>query len=103
MLHEDLKTDIVCKDRSTFTATPALVVVRLTGVNFAQQEPGLASSLLCINVPGKGIFIDLRIRIYQFTIPWDWESVEQNLLGFGDRSFQQLLEIGILWLWLVLV
>ena len=51
MLHENLETDIVCEDRSSITASQHLVVVGLAGVDFAQQEPGLAATLLCINVP----------------------------------------------------
>ena len=70
MLHEDLKrfrlryvtniekvnylkADVVSKDGGTVTAAPALVVVSLAWVHLTQKEPGLASSLLCVNVTGN--------------------------------------------------
>ena len=53
MFHEDLQADIISEDWSPVTASPPLVIVGLAGVHLAQQEPGLATTLLCVNVPGK--------------------------------------------------
>ena len=70
MLHEDLRredldiakdnqnslyleADVVCEDRGAIPAAPALVVVSLAGVDFTQEEPGLATALLCVDVTGN--------------------------------------------------
>ena len=55
MLHEDLKTDVVCEDGGSFAAAPALVIVGLARVNLAKQEPGLTSSLLSVYIPAQTI------------------------------------------------
>ena len=48
-----LKTDVVSEDRGSIPAAPALVVVGLAGVHLTQEEPGLAASLLSVNVTGN--------------------------------------------------
>ena len=51
MLHEDLKTDVVCEDGGSFAAAPALVIVGLARIHLAQQEPRLTPALLSVDVP----------------------------------------------------
>ena len=79
---KDLQADVICENRSSSippTPTPRLVVVSLARVHLggkkllpplsklaktylAQQEPGLATTLLRINVP------------------WHWEPRQQHLM-----------------------
>ena len=75
-----LETDIISEHRSSVSHTPGLVVVGLTRVHLAQEEPGLAAPLLRVNVSGDG------------------EPGEQHLLRVTHRSLQQLFEVGVLWL-----
>ena len=49
-----LEADIVSEDGGAVSSSPALVVVSLAGVDLAQQEPGLAPSLLSVDVTGNG-------------------------------------------------
>lgn len=86
VLHENLQADVICKYWSSSIAPthpPRLVVVRLAGVNLAQEEPGLATTLLGVNVP------------------WHWEPCQQHLLRISHRRLKQLFEVCILRLVLV--
>ena len=49
-----LEADIVSEDGGAVSSSPALVVVSLAWVDLAQQEPGLAPSLLSVDVTGNG-------------------------------------------------
>lgn len=84
-------TDVVCDEKYelivnkmdfrrfvTYRSVRIHIVVRLTGIDFTEEESSLRATLLCINVS------------------WRWKSSGQYFRGVIDRGGEKLTEVFVL-------